>query len=555
MKGREISRRTFLKVIGAGAMTVSAMGLNVVGAAADDQNQGQVSAPYVFPDYETYRDPYYPDDKGVFTVNQYFALFCDEPGATIYYTLDGSDPTVSATTRVFNQKMYKAPCGAGGAEVAELIALTDTDPEWDGLAKKTDFNIRAVAMKDGMNPSEIVSFPYTIDRMDKKSFKHRLLYDVDGMRVWMVIDYDSDKIYLIEGANKALVVDTGMAAEGADLYAYVSTITDKPIELFVTHWHGDHIKCIDSFVAAQRPVYMHPIDIPLTVGNTNHPDTVREEHFTPIQDGHLFDLEGVELETILLPGHTDGSIMLLDRKHGLLYSGDAIGCNRRSVADSLTLASNDARVLVSSLELFRKRLNDMGEAGQVDLDKLVAWTGHDDYEIFNVVEHLNVITQAARNIVDYGPDAAFRVSLRNTAGSTGASIAGNRYANGGTGNFICMNGKHSTALSAEDYMTVANLAGIWVQLPGESENYIQSLSTIALAGQDIYSTVPAGTNQIEVLTIPTATAAVVSVNGIQSAGCVTVPVEDAQSRIVITVTAPDGTSTMRYSLIVSRSPS
>ena len=41
-------------------------------------------------------------------------------------------------------------------------------------------------------------------------------------------------------------------------------------------------------------------------------------------DGDVIDLGGRELEAIALPGHTPGSMALLDRQTGRLYSGDSI---------------------------------------------------------------------------------------------------------------------------------------------------------------------------------------------------------------------------------------
>lgn len=44
-----------------------------------------------------------------------------------------------------------------------------------------------------------------------------------------------------------------------------------------------------------------------------------------MQDGQIFDLGERQLEVKLMPGHTPGSVVLLDRKRGDCYSGDAFG--------------------------------------------------------------------------------------------------------------------------------------------------------------------------------------------------------------------------------------
>ena len=198
------------------------------------EGSNQVSAPYTYTDYNNYTDPFYPDTPGVFTVTQYMALFSDTEGATVKYTLDGSDPRTSDTAKVFDQTKFQAASGKGGAEVAELITIgADTGDDWDGSAKQTRVTLKAYASKEGMEDSAVASFDYTIDRMSKNEHKNRVLYEKDGMKVWQVIDYDSDKMYLIRGADRALFIDAGMAPAGAnDLYElsliHISVSADHP---------------------------------------------------------------------------------------------------------------------------------------------------------------------------------------------------------------------------------------------------------------------------------------------------------------------------------------
>ena len=47
----------------------------------------------------------------------------------------------------------------------------------------------------------------------------------------------------------------------------------------------------------------------------------------PVYDGDMFDLCGITLEVLQVPGHTRGTIVLLDRAGRALYSGDAINPN------------------------------------------------------------------------------------------------------------------------------------------------------------------------------------------------------------------------------------
>jgi glyoxylase-like metal-dependent hydrolase (beta-lactamase superfamily II) len=47
----------------------------------------------------------------------------------------------------------------------------------------------------------------------------------------------------------------------------------------------------------------------------------------PVTDGYVFDLGNRNIEVITVPGHTIGTIVLLDRGNKIVYSGDACNIN------------------------------------------------------------------------------------------------------------------------------------------------------------------------------------------------------------------------------------
>jgi hydroxyacylglutathione hydrolase len=124
-------------------------------------------------------------------------------------------------------------------------------------------------------------------------------------------------VYLIEGSERALLVDAGYS--NTDLVGYLKKLTDKPIDLLVTHGHGDHAACIDQF----ERVYMSHKDIDIL--NTIFGFKIDETMVIHIQGGEIFDLGSCKLQVITLPGHTEGSMLLLDRERQLLFTSDALG--------------------------------------------------------------------------------------------------------------------------------------------------------------------------------------------------------------------------------------
>ena len=130
--------------------------------------------------------------------------------------------------------------------------------------------------------------------------------------VWVVETTDKTTMYIIEGNDKAMLIDTGTKCEKLD--EVVRNITKKPLYVTITHAHGDHAGNIRFF----PEIYLHPADTVLL--DKSYKGKV---HF--VKDGQIFDLGGKKIEVVHMPAHTPGSIVLLDRKAGSCYSGDAFG--------------------------------------------------------------------------------------------------------------------------------------------------------------------------------------------------------------------------------------
>lgn len=158
----------------------------------------------------------------------------------------------------------------------------------------------------------------------EKGMKRRAEVIKINEAITLINDANESTYYLISGNQKALMIDTGNGHD--DVMALAREIVSVPIEVINTHGHCDHVYgnmyCIEA--------WMHPNDY-----------FICEEHFLfeavhkinedakccpllPAYKGQIFDLGGIELEVIELFGHTPGSIGLLDRKHRILFSGDAI---------------------------------------------------------------------------------------------------------------------------------------------------------------------------------------------------------------------------------------
>jgi hydroxyacylglutathione hydrolase len=137
----------------------------------------------------------------------------------------------------------------------------------------------------------------------------------EGVR--RIDDHGTDNLYLVEGEVKALLIDTGIGS--GDLAGCVGDITRLPVIVVNTHGHMDHAGGNRHFPA----VHAHPLDFEAikqisarTAGSGSVPS------LQPVREGDMFDLGGRKLEVIEAPGHTPGSIVLLDSANKLLFTGD-----------------------------------------------------------------------------------------------------------------------------------------------------------------------------------------------------------------------------------------
>ena len=128
---------------------------------------------------------------------------------------------------------------------------------------------------------------------------------------WRIED-SGVRFFLLTGQKRALLVDSGRSVHTARDVA--AALTDLPISLLNTHADGDHVGSNAQF----ESFYMHPDEEP------NYRRDGRGGEILPIREGDVIDLGGRALEVIHLPGHTPGSIALLDRSARVLISGDPI---------------------------------------------------------------------------------------------------------------------------------------------------------------------------------------------------------------------------------------
>lgn len=155
-----------------------------------------------------------------------------------------------------------------------------------------------------------------------------------------ITDITQVHCYMVVGNERALLIDTGCGI--GDLKSYLSSAFPLPFCVVGTHGHLDHIGGAGQF----GKVYLHKADWALA--NENESVEKRMEYaeyilgktaekikksdyistralYEELREEQIFDLGGIHVRFLPLPGHTQGMMTALIQEERTLILGDA--CN------------------------------------------------------------------------------------------------------------------------------------------------------------------------------------------------------------------------------------
>lgn len=497
-QGRRFGRRGRAKALALVAVGVA----GVVLPWASAQNAGpRLAAPTAFP------------APGVYPTTESVTLLSNDPGAEVHYTLDGSEPSRDSPV----------------AEPSRLLFLAGLYDGNTGL--KAGYTIRAVAMKAGAANSDVATFLYTIDRRDRTAYVSEEV--LPGVR--MIRDADNDKMFLVQGSKKVVLVDSGMGR--GELKDYVAQYAGGlPVEVVFTHEHFDHTGQADQFIA----------DSVEHIGEGDRPgvaqrlkaaglsDATLEANLRVVRDGDRIDLGDRSLVVYAAPGHTPGSIVILDERRGTLFTGDSFGSNSPTIPDALWMhfpASPPIDAYLSSIRTARARVHGRVKA---------VLTGHNDRPLLGEA-YLDNLEAAAQALVDKGT-AALVPSFRPPGFSQ--VIVGDRLTDP---DWVAINVNKDHFLSAPPDK-IATLSAIGLDGASLTERFspdLHSYTAEALPGTTAVRITPTATSsRYKSLRIGDAT--------VSSGKAHEARLRSASNTFTVTVTAPDGSASTSYALTVNR---
>ena len=181
-------------------------------------------------------------------------------------------------------------------------------------------------------PKDVELGPYTVSVIAKNVYHIQdynssnpagETFDAEGNKTHF---NNCSDIYLLVGEKQALLIDLSNPISWADdaaesLRAIVwERAGGMPLTITFTHNHGDHTGMIPAFDEDPGVQFALPQADFAAIADRFPTDRL---HF--FQEGKIFDLGGMEVEAIGVPGHTAGSMVYLLKGKDILFSGDAVG--------------------------------------------------------------------------------------------------------------------------------------------------------------------------------------------------------------------------------------
>ncbi len=213
----------------------------------------------------------------------------------------------------FSRRLFLADLGRGTVALAVV-----------GIAGCTPAGSTATGAP--VSPSTAISVPPSAEPPVASAAPTAGSSAAGGGTAWERIDLGFVSAYILARGGEAAVVDTGTAGSEGDIAAALERIGlgwDAVGHVIATHLHGDHIGSLPAVLeaAADATGYAGAEDL---AGITSPRPLVA------VADGD--DVFGLTI--VATPGHTPGSISVLDEAGGILVAGDALGTSGGAVQGS-----------------------------------------------------------------------------------------------------------------------------------------------------------------------------------------------------------------------------
>ncbi len=212
----------------------------------------------------------------------------------------------------------------------------------------------ACAAADESKPVRAGTLPITWDSGGPKCMEmpewqtHEYNADLYIMRQSGCTDFEKPFVFLLFGAERALLLDTG--SRNGNIAPQIVLVVHRwlarngrdsiPLLVVHTHAHGDHVAgdaALQALNDARIPINL----IPATVEDDQK--IFHIAHWP--EDVGAVDLGNRVIDALAIPGHQDAGIALYDRQTGILFTGDSVYPGRLYIHDLAAFQKSNERML------------------------------------------------------------------------------------------------------------------------------------------------------------------------------------------------------------------
>ncbi|MFX0139606.1 MAG: MBL fold metallo-hydrolase [Candidatus Hodarchaeota archaeon] len=222
-------------------------------------------------------------------------------------------------------------------------------------------------------------------------------YLIDGMTMGLPKFLS---IYVIENEGMRLMVEVGEAFKARKIIKKLKDYGIYPIhKVVLTHSHWDHAQGTSKLYSLMKDLDVEILASENAVENLKYPEKMIkgfegfdetypfDGEITPLKEGDIIDINGLELEVLNLFGHTMDSIGIFDRKNKNLFTGCAT-INRLDQDAFFTPLMPPDFHEEELLKTFNKIRDIRNELNSISLPHFGVWKGKHFEQILEEMEDL-----------------------------------------------------------------------------------------------------------------------------------------------------------------------
>ena len=222
-------------------------------------------------------------------------------------------------------------------------------------------------------------------------------YLIDGMTMGLPKFLS---IYVIENNGMRLMIDVGETLKTRKIIKKLKDFGLYPIhKIVLTHSHWDHAQGISKLYNSMKDLDVEILASENAVENLIHPEKMIkgfegfgevypfEGEITPLKEGDIIDINGLELEVLNFFGHTMDSIGLFDKTNKNIFAGCAAINRLDQDAFFVPLMPPDFHEQ-ELLKTFNKLRDTRSELNSISLSHFGVWKDKHFEQILDEMEDL-----------------------------------------------------------------------------------------------------------------------------------------------------------------------